>query len=340
MADVSIALATFNGARFLREQLSSYEHQTRLPAELVVGDDGSSDETLDIIAEFAKSASFPVRILSRASPVGFADNFLRTAEACKSDFIAFSDQDDVWLSRKLEEGIRRLEQDQSLIALHTSTLTDANLVPLGLHRQGITQSKVYQPLQLDPYVGLGWGNTMMFRRGLLGIVPIENRPKQPEESQRALSHDTWIYTLAAALGRVSHIDEPLCLYRQHGANSFGIRKRTSAEKIRATMDVPLFRHRCHEEFYDAMAIIFSSLNFSSDPVLAEAAGRASEIFKQRGTRLRSRIDAYTGETISVRFREFSRAMQLHSDDPAQGAGTLSRLKDLLLGVCRLGRVDL
>jgi glycosyltransferase involved in cell wall biosynthesis len=128
MADVSVALATLNGARFLRDQLSSYERQTRLPAELVVSDDGSTDKTLDI-AEFAQSASFPVRILSRGEHLGFADNFLRTAKACNSNFIAFSDQDDVWLPRKLEEGLRRLEQDGSSLALHTSMLTDTNLVP-------------------------------------------------------------------------------------------------------------------------------------------------------------------------------------------------------------------
>ena len=92
MATVSIALATWNGARFLRDQLASYECQTILPTELVVSDDGSTDRTLEILAEFARSATFPVRSGER---LAFVDNFFRAANACTSQFIAFSDQDDV-----------------------------------------------------------------------------------------------------------------------------------------------------------------------------------------------------------------------------------------------------
>jgi glycosyltransferase involved in cell wall biosynthesis len=337
MTDVSIALATFNGARFLREQLSSYECQTRLPDELVVGDDGSSDKTLEIIAEFAKSAPFPVRILSRDSHLGFADNFLRTAKACNSKFIAFSDQDDVWLPRKLEEGLRRLEQDGSYLSLHTSMITDASLVPRSLHRQGIDRSEVYQALQLDPYVGLGWGNTMMFRRGLLEIVPIENRPKQPEADHRLLSHDTWIYVLAAALGSVSHIDEPLCFYRQHEGNSFGVAKRRIAEQIRATVDVPLVRHQCRAEFYYAMARIFDQLKSSSEPALAKAARLAAQTFEERHAVVQSRIRVYTGDNVWIRLREFLQSSRSGNSAPV-GRKFLSQLKDLVLGVCGLGRL--
>jgi glycosyltransferase involved in cell wall biosynthesis len=79
---VSIALATWNGARFLREQLESYEHQTALPTELVVGDDDSTDATPDIVAEFSRTSSFPVRVLS-GKHLGFADNFFRAANPSK-----------------------------------------------------------------------------------------------------------------------------------------------------------------------------------------------------------------------------------------------------------------
>jgi len=131
MATVSIALATWNGARFLRDQLASYECQTILPTELVISDDGSTDRTLEILAEFARSATFPVRILSGGERLGFADNFFRAANACTSQFIAFSDQDDVWLPKKLEEASADCRKDDSCLTLHTSTLTDENLVPKG-----------------------------------------------------------------------------------------------------------------------------------------------------------------------------------------------------------------
>jgi hypothetical protein len=338
MATVSIALATWNGARFLRDQLASYECQTILPTELVISDDGSTDRTLEILAEFARSATFPVRILSGGERLGFADNFFRAANACTSQFIAFSDQDDVWLPKKLEEALRRSQEDDSCLALHTSTLTDESLVPKGLLRQGIFRSQVCQPLQLDPYVGLGWGNTMLFDRKLIHIVPVATRPKQPEADRRPLSHDTWIYALAAALGRVSHIDQPLCLYRQHGGNAFGVDKRSIAQRIRASTEIPPFRHQCRVEFYQAMEIVFDRLRSSSDHELAGAAGRAAETYRERRMRLQSRMLIYTGRSISVRLNEFLHIHGSRTDAAAAPLSTLSLLKDLVLGVGRFGRV--
>jgi glycosyltransferase involved in cell wall biosynthesis len=80
---ISVAMATYNGASYLREQLDSLAAQTRRPAELVVGDDGSDDETPQILNAFSETAPFPVRLLGREERRGFADNFLRIAAACE-----------------------------------------------------------------------------------------------------------------------------------------------------------------------------------------------------------------------------------------------------------------
>ena len=179
---------------------------------------------------------------------------------------------------------------------------------------------------------------MIFSRRLLELVAAENRPKQPEANNRLLSHDTWIYALAAAIGRVSHIDEPLCWYRQHGASAFGIAKRPILQRIRASTEVPLFRHQCRAEFYRAMAVIFDELKSSSDPALANAARLAAERYGQRCAYVQSRIRVYTGETISVRLKEFLRLPELHARGFAVVPRLSSRLKDFVLGVLGLGRV--
>src|SRR4051812_17314881 len=101
-AAVSIALATYNGARYLHAQLDSLLAQTLKPEELVVGDDGSNDETLTILKDFALTAPFPTRIQVNAARLGYADNFLATAARCSSPLIAFCDQDDVWMPTKLQ----------------------------------------------------------------------------------------------------------------------------------------------------------------------------------------------------------------------------------------------
>src|SRR6478609_12105203 len=99
---VSVAMATYNGAKFLQAQLDSLAAQTQLPDELVVGDDGSSDDTLAILEAFAASAPFPVRVDRNETRPDYGDNFMRTALRCTGDYIAFCDQDDVWLPEKIE----------------------------------------------------------------------------------------------------------------------------------------------------------------------------------------------------------------------------------------------
>ena len=233
---VSVALATFNGARYLPEQLDSLARQTVLPMELVVSDDGSTDDTLSVITRFAQTAPFPVRLLDKRERLGFADNFLNAAEHCTGEFVAFCDQDDVWLPHKIEVARDRLVTDGSLLTMHRLELVDAALDHIGVYDQGITGDRVYEPLGIDPYY-TGSGNSMMFRRELLSASPRAGRPRQPGE-ERQMGHDHWLYVLAAALGRVSHMHEPLVRYRQHGANWGGITVPSRVARLRRIVANP------------------------------------------------------------------------------------------------------
>ena len=99
--NISVALATYNGARHLREQLDSLARQTLRPGELVVRDDGSTDDTLAIVEDFARTAPFPVRAQRNAVNLGWGPNFLSAALACRGEVVAFCDQDDLWQPAKL-----------------------------------------------------------------------------------------------------------------------------------------------------------------------------------------------------------------------------------------------
>jgi len=101
MPGVSIALATFNGEKYLVPQLESLAGQSQLPAELIISDDCSVDRTLEIARDFAGRAPFPVRILRNERRIGFRANFMRAVEHCGSDLVAFCDQDDIWEPEKL-----------------------------------------------------------------------------------------------------------------------------------------------------------------------------------------------------------------------------------------------
>lgn len=98
---ISIAMALYNGQRFVREQLESFARQTRLPDELVVSDDASTDRGVAIVHEFARNAPFSVRILANHSNLGCTKNFERAIRECTGDIICTSDWDDVWHPEKL-----------------------------------------------------------------------------------------------------------------------------------------------------------------------------------------------------------------------------------------------
>jgi glycosyltransferase involved in cell wall biosynthesis len=115
---LSVAMATYNGERFLEEQLFSIARQIRLPDEMVVSDDGSNDGTIDILERFATSAPFPVRVYRNIKPLGYGDNFLKAASLCHGDLIAFSDQDDVWLENKLANSLSFFDDDDVLLSVH------------------------------------------------------------------------------------------------------------------------------------------------------------------------------------------------------------------------------
>src|SRR5215470_8302349 len=99
---ISVAMCTYNGARFLAEQLGSLAAQSRLPDELVVCDDGSTDESAEIVKDFARHAPFPVRLEVNEENLGATKNFEKAIGLCRGEVIALSDQDDVWYPKKLE----------------------------------------------------------------------------------------------------------------------------------------------------------------------------------------------------------------------------------------------
>lgn len=336
MTTISIALATFNGAAFLHEQLASLSAQTRLPDELVVSDDGSTDGTLDIVREYAGNAPFPVRILPPASQLGAADNFLRIAVACTGDLIAFADQDDVWHPDKLATALARIEADGTDLAIHVSTLTDAALHPIGTLRQGIRRSEIAEPLALDVNTAC-WGNTMLFRRALVTLVDPARRPHQLWKSERML-HDTWIYLLAIIFGRVSLIDRPLCFYRQHGSNVTGGQPSPSwMRRLRQMRYVPLFQFRLRSDLYRAIAGICETVD---DPAFAHRARAGALCYAARHRLAEARVRAYAESDPFRRLAAWRESARLSRHPAAPpDAGPLQLAYDLLFGVLRLGAID-
>lgn len=130
---ISIALASYNGERFIGEQLRSLAAQTHLPDELIVTDDGSTDQTLAILNDFALLAPFEVKIFRNPKRLGFGQNFGNALAKCNGDIVFLCDQDDFWFPEKIERVVdlaRTLPKVQ--LFNNNAIISDASLQPTNL----------------------------------------------------------------------------------------------------------------------------------------------------------------------------------------------------------------
>jgi glycosyltransferase involved in cell wall biosynthesis len=219
---VSVALCTYNGARFLREQLESIVAQTLKPAELVVCDDRSEDETVAIVQSFVAQAAFPVRIQRNAATLGVTANYAQAIEMCAEDYIALADQDDIWLPQKLERLVTVLDVGDAAFAFSDARLVDdagkdlggksllARRFTLDSIRRGFEQQRELDLILKRDFI---YGTTLVFRAEHRDLV----LPIPP-----SWSHDTWIANVLAFHGcRGAAALEPLVFYRQHAVQASG-----------------------------------------------------------------------------------------------------------------------
>jgi hypothetical protein len=220
---VEILLATYNGARFLPEQVDSALAQDYENIRILARDDGSSDETAELLAQYA--ARFPSRFrVLPASPGGGSpkDNFLLLMQSSTADYVCFCDQDDVWLPDKVSRSKQAMDGLERLWGQGVPLLvfTDLRLVDDKLHTihpsfwsyMGIRPERIHRLPRLLVQ-GVVTGCTAMLNRAL-----VERAVRMPED---AYMHDRWISWLAAFLGRSAIVSTPTVLYRQHGGNAVG-----------------------------------------------------------------------------------------------------------------------
>ena len=246
---ISVALCTYNGGRYLEAQLESILAQTRQPAELVVCDDRSTDDTLAIVERFGRRASFPVRIENNPVTLGSTKNFEKAIGLCTGDLIATCDQDDVWFAEKLalNEAAFDAEPARGLV-FSDAEVVDETLRPMGhtmwqsiefgrFDRWRVRRGKAFEVLLRRWLVT---GATMMFRADLMPLVlPI------PEN----WIHDGWIAFMVGAITPVGLVERPLVSYRQHAAQQIGGKKLSWRELYQKAREIgPVHYRLAYERF--------------------------------------------------------------------------------------------
>lgn len=237
-ARISVVVCTHNGATFVREQLESIVRQTALPDEILVSDDASTDNTVDVVREFVAEAArlapgVSCRVVSHSAARGVRGNFEGAIRQATGDLIVLSDQDDIWYGDKLARQREMFSDSRVLLTHSNADLVDDTGAFLGnrlfdtLHMSAATFRRINSGGGFGELMkrNVVTGATVMMDRRLVEIAfPIPS----------AWLHDEWLGVVAAMVGGLRVTREPLISYRQHAANQIGAR-RLSLAMVRSRM---------------------------------------------------------------------------------------------------------
>jgi len=241
--NVSIAKATYNGERWLPEQLDSLASQTLQPGALVISDDQSTDGTLAVVRQFATASPFPVRVVKNELRRGFADNFMHALRSCDGDAVAYCDQDDVWNPRKLERSVAAMQRHPGITLVHHDCEeVGHDLRPLGIILRTRGSLSGAEPM---PHHGIirhpAQGCSMLARRHVVEAVlnywPEGNLREVVRSGRRGdLAHDVVTMHLASLLGKVVYLPDLLIKHRRHPQNTWSPALASSLRSSAAEFD--------------------------------------------------------------------------------------------------------
>lgn len=221
---IDILMSTFNGDRFLVEQIDSILSQDHAEFRLVVRDDGSTDDTVRILNEYAKRDKRIALIRDDHENLGASGSFFKLVQHSDGELIMLADQDDIWLPEKVSRTFSRMGQ---LIEKHgkekpLAVFTDLTVVN---EKLAVISDSFWSYQKLDPQISQDWrsllaqnvvtGCTMMFTEAAKSVILPYALP--------AMMHDHWIAAMVAKSGHIAYLPEPTVHYRQHGHNVEGAR---------------------------------------------------------------------------------------------------------------------
>lgn len=256
---IEIIVATYNGASYLKEQIESLLCQTVPVTSIMICDDGSVDETVQIIDEYAAKVN---NISVRKNPrnLGYTMNFLCAVRRSKADYVMLCDQDDIWKEDKVEKTLSKMrEMEEKYADEPVLVFGDAEIY----NGRTSENRRFFESQHLDTKkVDIGHilmenkciGCTIMVNRALTGYLehlPLDIRV-----------HDWWLAMIASGLGRIGYVDEALLLYRQHeenqiGGKSFSGYVKNRLKKIREQKETLRATYRQGEVFYRIFEAEFS-----------------------------------------------------------------------------------
>jgi len=312
---ISVAMCTYNGAEFLRPQLESILAQTRQPDEIVICDDGSTDETKSLIKQFR------VSLHENEKNLGTLKNFEKAIGLCTGDVIVLSDQDDVWRQDKLHLIEEAFNTNPNVgLVFSDAEIVDEQLNPLGRRmwqEVGFDSRKrklVAEGRALDVLI-TGWtvsGATMAFRSKYAKL-------SLPIPTTIPMIHDGWIALTVAAVSDVALIDEPLIKYRQHQRQQIGaptqkiqkqpsarvaLKRRNFSAELQSILDTLHNRLATQGDGFDCRNALSFTGNYS----------RHLDVRANLPQRRLNRVPAVLRELLSWRYHEYANGFKSAAKD--------------------------
>lgn len=223
---IDILLATYNGERYLSDQLDSILNQSCDNWRIFIRDDGSEDGTSTLIERYEKKNSGKIFLLKDDKQnLGVCGNFSEILKNSYSDYIMFCDQDDIWIKDKIKITFKKMKQMENIYGSQSPILIHTDLMVVSDNLEKIANS-FWKFAHLNPK-GRKKISRLLIQNIVTGCTVMINRALKnlsPTVPVDALSHDWWLALVACAFGKIESIPIPTVLYRQHQKNVFGVSK--------------------------------------------------------------------------------------------------------------------
>lgn len=307
---ISTAIAVWNGAGFLTEQLDSILAQSRVPDEIVVCDDGSDDGSWEILEEYRRQWPEKFKIYRNQTNYGCAGNFAGALSLCSGEIIFLADQDDVWLPGKVERMLKKFSSPAVLGVYSDSLIVDEKLHPCGtlthLKLRGFDPQKLPFMPQLATFcrrVPPAAHDMAIRKEALEFLLPF------PELSN---VHDSFIGTVIAALDGWEVVPEALTLFRQHGNNASGSGKKLNwAGQLQAAKkSIASNTFLWNAQLYQAVTVrLQNRISPRALAMLAERERHSANRAKMNNCGLLKRFELIARELFTGRYFRFARGLK-------------------------------
>ena len=218
---IDILLATYNGEKYLEEQIESILNQTYKNIHLIISDDCSTDRTRDILKKYEENNN--ITIYYQEKNLGFVNNFEFLLKKVENELYMLSDQDDVWKPNKIEETLKKLKEENADLVFTDLEIVDENLVCINSSFNTTIRKKQKIKKTIGTkdfeylYNNITGCTILSKKKWLPKILPLPKKSKY-------IIHDSWIGLIVSLNGKIAYLDKPTIQYRQHGNNQVGTEK--------------------------------------------------------------------------------------------------------------------